>query len=93
MTNIDPVKDYTITDHGKFELEQRGISEEVLATLLKNPGQRMSVRQGREVFQNIIDVYGKKYLIRIFVDIDRNPIEVVTGYKTSKIEKYWEEKS
>jgi hypothetical protein len=31
----------------------------------------------------------KEYLLRIFVDIDRNPPEVVTVYRTSKIEKYW----
>jgi hypothetical protein len=26
------------------------------------------------------------------VDIDRKPAEVVTAYRTSKIEKYWESK-
>jgi len=25
----------------------------------------------------------------VFVDIDRQPPEVVTAYRTSKIEKYW----
>ncbi len=28
-------------------------------------------------------------LIRVVLDIDREPSEVVTVYRTSKIEKYW----
>jgi hypothetical protein len=28
-------------------------------------------------------------LLRVFVDVDRDPPEVVTVYRTSKIEKYW----
>jgi hypothetical protein len=26
----------------------------------------------------------------VFVDIDRQPAQVVTAYRTSKIDKYWE---
>jgi hypothetical protein len=31
----------------------------------------------------------KAYLVRVFVDVDRQPAEVVTVYRTSKIYKYW----
>jgi len=31
----------------------------------------------------------KTHLLRIFVDVDREPAEVVTAYRTSKISKYW----
>ncbi len=31
----------------------------------------------------------RDYLVRVFIDIDRSPAEVVTVYRTSKIEKYW----
>jgi hypothetical protein len=30
----------------------------------------------------------RPYLLRMFVDIERNPPEIVTGYWTSRIEKY-----
>ena len=30
----------------------------------------------------------KLYLLRVFVDIDREPPEVVTAYRTGKVEKY-----
>jgi hypothetical protein len=29
------------------------------------------------------------YLVRVFVDVDREPPEVVTAYRTSKLAKYW----
>lgn len=31
----------------------------------------------------------KYYLVRVFVDVDRDPAEIVTVYRTSRIEKYW----
>lgn len=31
----------------------------------------------------------KAYVVRAFVDVWRKPPEVVTAYKTSKVEKYW----
>ena len=36
---------------------------------------------------------GQEYLVRVFVDIDRDPAELVTVYRTSKIGKYWRTES
>jgi hypothetical protein len=33
--------------------------------------------------------FGSEYLVRVFVDIDRTPAEVVTAYRTGKVFKYW----
>jgi hypothetical protein len=53
------------------------------------PMLRRTVRSGRDVLQSRIVVAGKKYLLRVFVDIDRQPAEVVTVYRTSRVAKYW----
>lgn len=53
------------------------------------PEQRIQMRPGREVLQSRIALQGKTYLVRVFVDVDRKPPEVMTVYRTSKIEKYW----
>ena len=29
------------------------------------------------------------YLVRVVVDVDRRPAEVVTVYRTTKLRKYW----
>lgn len=65
----------------------------MVRAILLAPEQRLEVRPGREVLQSKISSGqpGKVFLIRVFVDIDRRPAEVVTVYRTSKIEKYWRE--
>lgn len=31
----------------------------------------------------------RRFIIRVFVDTNRSPAEVVTAYRSSKIAKYW----
>lgn len=87
-----PVTDYVLTPHAHVELARRGLSENIVRAILAQPEQRLSVRPGRIVLQSRIPDAGgaKTFLIRVFVDIDRHPAEVVTAYRTSKIAKYWE---
>jgi hypothetical protein len=87
----NPIGEYTITDHATFEMERRNISLKLVQSVINNPEQRIVIRKGREVFQSRIQMEGKPFLIRVFIDIDRVPAEVITVYRTSKIEKYWRE--
>lgn len=67
------------------------MSEATIHAILSAPEQRFEVRPGRVVLQSKI-VSGhpeKTVLVRVFVDVDRTPAEVVTAYQTSKIAKYW----
>ena len=83
--------DYIITDHAYFEMQRRGISKKIIQSILANPDQKVEIRQGRSVYQSKVqsDASNKMYLIRVFIDIDCKPPQVVTAYRTSKIEKYW----
>jgi len=83
--------EYRLTDHARFEMERRGICEADIARVLSAPEQVELVRPGRAVYQSRMQTTesGKAYLLRVFVDIDRQPAEVVTAYWTSKVEKYW----
>lgn len=72
-----------------MEMTRRNIGSEIVEKVLAAPNQRESVRAGRDIFQSKIEVGGKSYLIRVFVDVDQTPAQVVTAYRTSKIEKYW----
>ena len=87
----DPVRDYVITNHASFEMKRRGISPRQVQNVLKNPGQRLTIRNGRDVLQSQISEGGRRFLIRVFVDVDRSPAEVVMAYRTSRIGKYWRE--
>ena len=79
------------TSHSIFEITRRDLTEEIVRRVINNPGQHWEVRKGRVVYQARVkmDVPEKDYLVRVFVDTDRVPPEVVTAYRTSKIEKYW----
>jgi len=85
------VANYVITEHALFEMKRRSIGEDVVRAILQSPQQAIDVRSGRIVLQSMVlmGVPGQEYLVRVFVDIDRNPAEVVTVYRTSKIGKYW----
>lgn len=87
----DPVTDYVITPHAAFEMERRGLSEQIVRSVLSAPEQRLEVRRGRVVLQSRVSLGepARIYLIRVIVDIHRQPAEVVTAYRTSRISKYW----
>ena len=87
--NEKGIKNYVITQHAKLEFLRRDLAESIIKSVLSNPDQRMDIRKGRVVLQSRVTLEGKQYLVRIFVDIDRQPAEVVTAYRTSKISKYW----
>ncbi|HLG51288.1 MAG TPA: DUF4258 domain-containing protein [Chloroflexota bacterium] len=87
----DSIETYVITDHARIEMQRRGITEAEVAAVLAAPEQCEAVRPQRLVFQSRVEQGDppRTYLIRVFVDVDRTPPEVVTVYRTSKIEKYW----
>ncbi len=85
----EPILAFVLTPHARFEIERRGLDEATVHLVLAAPEQRTSVRPGRDVLQSRIEISGKRYLVRVFVDVDRIPAEVVTAYSTSKIGKYW----
>ena len=91
MPNPKPVRHFVFTDHAHSELARRGISEDQVKAVLAKPEQSESVRKGRTVYQSKLSSgeLPKEYILRVFVDVDRNPPQVVTAYRTSKIEKYW----
>ena len=89
----ESLEKYIITSHAAFEMERRGIDKFLLQQIMTLPEQQEIVRPGRIVLQSKINLQGKIHLVRVFVDIDKKPAEVVTVYRTSKISKYWRNQS
>jgi hypothetical protein len=91
MAKPKPITKYLLTAHAKEEMTRRQINEDDVAKVLTVPEQVEAVRKGRSVYQLCIESGKppKRYLLRVFVDTDRQPAEVVTVYRTSKITKYW----
>lgn len=83
---------YKISRHAQIEMERRNIPQSLVESVLNAPGQVVSEKEGRKVYQSKIDFgSGKTFLLRVIVVDDIDPAVVITVYKTSKIEKYWRE--
>ena len=82
---------HVLTDRARMEMRRRGISESDVAAVLVSPDQSEEVSPGRCVYQSRVTFENSStvYLLRVFVDTKGDPPEVVTAYRTSKIEKYW----
>lgn len=80
--------DFTISSHAAIEINRRNIRIEDIEQVLKRPQQIISVRPNRNIYQSIVDMDGKQYLLRLIVDEETPPV-LVTVYRTSKIQKYW----
>jgi hypothetical protein len=93
MSVTFPINRYIYSVHALYEMTRRGLNEKDVAQVILKPEQTDLLRPGRVVFQSRIKIGDpqKIYLLRVIVDIDRDPVEIVTVYKTSKVEKYWRE--
>lgn len=85
------VPNFVITGHALFEMKRRGMSEDIVRRVLTSPEQRFDLRPGRVALQSrmMMGMPERAYLVRVIVDVDCQPAEVVTVYRTSKIAKYW----
>jgi hypothetical protein len=72
-------------------MSRRGIPKEKVYEIIESHEQEFEVRKGRRVYQTRKreDEPPRVYLYRVFIDVDRRPVEVVTVYRTSKVDKYW----
>lgn len=82
---------FIISKHCLEQLYARNILESEILEILSNDCERIIQSDCITVYQAIYkNQDNKKYLYRIFVNICKQPNLIVTAYKTSKIEKYYE---
>lgn len=79
-----------LTDHARRQMARRGLSEVDVRTVLSASDDIVAVRPGRIVAQKRLPLGTppRDYLVRVFIDIDRKPPEIVTAYRTSRFAKY-----
>jgi hypothetical protein len=84
----EPIVRYDISGHAAEEMGRRGLDESIVRQVLSKPEWREAVRPGRDLLQSRVDFEGETFLVRVFVDVDREPAVIVTAYRTSKLRKY-----
>lgn len=82
---------FVLSRHAGWEIARRGLDLGLVQEVLRAAEQVVTIRPGRVVFQSrhFLGLPPKQYLVRVVVDIDREPAVVVTAYRTSRIAKYW----
>ncbi|KKK66893.1 hypothetical protein LCGC14_2959500 [marine sediment metagenome] len=80
-----------LTDHARFEAERRGISEDEISSVVQSPEQRILSKKERVILQNKYydTIEGRDMLLRVIGSQMGDVFEVITVYRTSRIEKYW----
>jgi len=71
-------------------MKRRGLSREIVQSVLDGAQQVVEERGGRRAYQSLIEMQpGTAYVVRVIVDDASDPAVVVTAYRTTKIDKYW----
>lgn len=80
-----------ISDHAREAMVRRGLSEDDVLSVVREPEQVLKIRPGRVLAQAIRRLGGQDqvYLLRVIIDIWPEGPEIVTAYKTSQIVRYW----
>lgn len=84
-----PLMRYVLTDHARSQMIRRQVPAHLVEAVMSDPEQRFEVRGGRHVLQSRFRLADGLYLFRVFADVDRDPAEVVTVYRTSRVTRYW----
>jgi hypothetical protein len=86
------MKKIEIIPIARKKLARRGISEDWVKETINNPAQLVQGYGGRKVAQRKYMVQNKEYLLRVVFEDREESCDVVTGYLTTQIDRYWEEK-
>ena len=80
---------FVLTRHAQAEMLRRHIPETLVNQIAQSPGQIVKEQGDILCYQSISHEEDKSYLIRVMINPTTDPVQIVTVYKTSKIDKYW----
>lgn len=88
------MEEIILSNHAKEQIEARGILEADVWEVVHSPQQIIKSELDKIILQSVLaDENGKEYLIRVFVNEVKKPKLIITVYRTSKIDKYWQNES
>ncbi|MCC6796353.1 MAG: DUF4258 domain-containing protein [Candidatus Hydrogenedentes bacterium] len=80
---------YVLSSHASTEMARRAISPALVESVLTAPDQKVPEHGNVICYQSAVTIDTKRYLLRVMVNETVDPPIVVTVYRTSKIDKYW----
>jgi len=80
--------EFILSKHATDQFRIRQIGFALVDEVMNTPDSIITEGNCKQIFQKVIEVNDKCYLYRIFVNVCKTPALIITGYRTSKIEKY-----
>jgi hypothetical protein len=83
---------FIFSNHAEQQLVRRSLDRNIVESVVCHPDQICNDENDIDVkvFQSVVKEDNTLFLYRIFVNINSQPNVIVTLYKTTKIEKYYE---
>jgi hypothetical protein len=84
--------DFVFSKHAEEQLIRRSLDRNIVESVVFNPEQMLEDENNADItiFQSNVKEDGKLFLYRVFVNTKLLPNVIVTLYRTTKIEKYYE---
>jgi hypothetical protein len=84
--------DFVFSKHAEEQLIRRSLDRNIVESVILNPEQILEDANDEDItiFQSIVKEDDKLFLYRIFANTKSLPNMIVTLYRTTKIEKYYE---
>ena len=79
---------FAFSIHALEQMENRNISQEIVKEVLAFPDKIENEFEHQIVYQKTINFIDGNFLVRVFVNAEKEPNLVKTIYRTSKFEKY-----
>jgi hypothetical protein len=85
--------EFIISKHAKEQIEAREIPISCLLAVSKKPDQTYKSLLMEQFVNQRLHFGEKTYLLRVFIDFQKNPPVIISVYRTSNIKKYWRKKN
>jgi len=84
--------DFVFSKHAEEQLIRRSLDRNIVESVVLNPEQIIDDENNVDItiYQSIIKEDGRFFLYRVFINTQLLPNVIVTLYRTTKIEKYYE---
>ncbi|OFX62043.1 MAG: hypothetical protein A2066_05660 [Bacteroidetes bacterium GWB2_41_8] len=80
--------EFEFSKHAIDQMGYRSISKETVLSIVLQPDTIVDQDETTRIYSKLVYKDSKKYLYRVFVNYLKDPMIIITVYKTSKIEKY-----
>jgi hypothetical protein len=78
------MKDFALSKHAEEQIVARGIDQKLVWQVIQSPHQKINEGLEKRIYQSIVrDDKGTDFLIRVFVNVTKDPNLIITVYKTS----------